>query len=95
MNLVIVESPTKAGTIEKYLGSEGMIPKLSTIGTKEWEKKKQKILVFAFSFIPYFTHSSLTNAFQYHSNGQSNQYFLKQLSLGNYCLLYFKIEWCI
>ena len=29
--------------IEKFLGSEGMIPKLSTIGTKEWEKKKQKI----------------------------------------------------
>ena len=26
--------------IEKFLGSEGMIPKLSTIGTKEWEKKK-------------------------------------------------------
>ncbi len=29
--------------IEKFLGSEGVIPKLSTIGTKEWEKKKQKI----------------------------------------------------
>lgn len=29
--------------IEKYLGSEGSIPTLSTIGTKEWEKKKQKI----------------------------------------------------
>ena len=29
--------------IEKFLGSEGMIPKLSAIGTKEWEKKKQKI----------------------------------------------------
>lgn len=29
--------------IEKYLGSEGSIPKLSTIGTKEWEKKKKKI----------------------------------------------------
>ncbi len=29
--------------IEKFLGSEGAIPKLSTIGTKEWEKKKQKI----------------------------------------------------
>ena len=29
--------------IEKYLGTEGSIPKLSTIGTKEWEKKKQKI----------------------------------------------------
>lgn len=29
--------------IEKYLGSEGSIPKLSSIGTKEWEKKKKKI----------------------------------------------------
>ncbi len=29
--------------IEKFLGSEGTIPKLSTIGTKEWEKKKKKI----------------------------------------------------
>ena len=29
--------------IEKFLGSEGAIPKLSTIGTKEWEKKKKKI----------------------------------------------------
>lgn len=29
--------------IEKYLGSEGSVPKLSTIGTKEWEKKKKKI----------------------------------------------------
>jgi len=29
--------------IEKFLGSEGVIPKLSTIGTKEWEKKKKKI----------------------------------------------------
>lgn len=29
--------------IEKFLGSEGAIPKLSSIGTKEWEKKKKKI----------------------------------------------------
>ena len=29
--------------IEKFLGSEGAIPKLTTLGTKEWEKKKQKI----------------------------------------------------
>lgn len=29
--------------IEKYLGSEGSIPSLSTIGTKEWERKKAKI----------------------------------------------------
>ena len=29
--------------IEKYLGSEGSIPALSTIGTKEWERKKAKI----------------------------------------------------
>ncbi len=29
--------------IEKYLGSEGSIPKLTTVGSKEWEKKKKKI----------------------------------------------------
>lgn len=29
--------------IEKYLGSEGSVPTLSAIGTKDWEKKKKKI----------------------------------------------------
>ena len=29
--------------IEKFLGTEGTIPKLTNIGTKEWEKKKKKI----------------------------------------------------
>jgi len=29
--------------LEKYQGTEGSIPKLTTIGTKEWEKKKSKV----------------------------------------------------
>ena len=29
--------------IEKYQGTEGSVPKLSNIGTKEWEKRKKKI----------------------------------------------------
>lgn len=29
--------------IEKYLGSEGSVPALSNIGTKEWEKRKKKV----------------------------------------------------
>ena len=29
--------------IEKYQGTEGSVPKLSSIGTKEWEKRKKKI----------------------------------------------------
>ena len=33
----------KISLLEKYLGSEGAVPKLTTIGKGEWEKKKQKI----------------------------------------------------
>ncbi|NLD26220.1 MAG: DEAD/DEAH box helicase, partial [Acholeplasmataceae bacterium] len=33
----------KITLLEKYQGSEGMVPKLTTIGKGEWEKKKEKI----------------------------------------------------
>ncbi len=33
----------KINLIEKYLGSEGSVPKLTKISSKEWEKKKAKI----------------------------------------------------
>ena len=33
----------KINMIEKYLGSESSIPKLTTVGSKEWENKKKKI----------------------------------------------------
>lgn len=33
----------KINLLEKYQGSEGSIPKLTKIATKEWEKKKEKI----------------------------------------------------
>lgn len=33
----------KIHLLEKYQGSEGSIPKLTRVATKEWEKKKQKI----------------------------------------------------
>ncbi len=33
----------KVSLLEKYQGSEGHIPRLTTIGKGEWEKKKQKI----------------------------------------------------
>lgn len=33
----------KVSLLEKYQGSEGHIPKLTTIGKGEWEKKKEKI----------------------------------------------------
>ena len=58
-------------------------------------QEKTKDSCFCIFLHPLFYTQQFTKAFQYHSNGQSNQYFLKQLSLGNYCLLYFKIEWCI
>jgi len=29
--------------LEKYVGSEGSVPKLTKLGSKEWEKKKEKI----------------------------------------------------
>lgn len=29
--------------LEKFQGSEGVVPRLTNLGTKEWEKKKQKI----------------------------------------------------
>lgn len=33
----------KITDLEKYLGAEGVVPKLTKIGTNEWEKKKQAV----------------------------------------------------
>ena len=41
MNLLIPVD--KINSLEKYIGSEGVVPKLTKIGTNEWEKKKNAV----------------------------------------------------
>ena len=42
-NMDLLVPIEKITDLEKYLGSEGVVPKLTKIGTNEWEKKKQTI----------------------------------------------------
>ena len=42
-NMDLLVPIEKITDLEKYLGSEGSVPKLTKIGTNEWEKKKQTI----------------------------------------------------
>ncbi len=42
-NMELLVPIEKITDLEKYLGSEGVVPKLTKIGTNEWEKKKQTI----------------------------------------------------
>ena len=42
-NLDLLIPVEKITDLEKYLGAEGVVPKLTKVGTNEWEKKKQTV----------------------------------------------------
>lgn len=42
-NLELLVPVEKIKDLEKYLGAEGVVPKLTKVGTNEWEKKKQVV----------------------------------------------------
>ena len=42
-NLDLLIPVEKISELEKYLGAEGVVPKLTKVGTNEWEKKKQAV----------------------------------------------------
>ena len=42
-NMELLVPIEKITELERYLGSEGVVPKLTKIGTNEWEKKKQTV----------------------------------------------------
>ncbi len=42
-NLELLVPVEKINDLEKYLGAEGVVPKLTKVGTNEWEKKKQVV----------------------------------------------------
>lgn len=42
-NMDLLIPMDKISDLEKYLGSEGVVPKLTKVGTNEWEKKKNAV----------------------------------------------------